>query len=90
MNSSERKRFGPFLIRPGTGLVLTLSAGIAIPQEKSIQEIAGRIGINVPQGSIERTEKGSTAYHVSLKDLTKLALQNNLDIARGTSVQHFH
>jgi outer membrane protein len=32
-------------------------------------------------GPIEKAEKDGTALHVSLKDLTKLALQNNLDIA---------
>jgi HAE1 family hydrophobic/amphiphilic exporter-1 len=30
---------------------------------------------------IERAEKDGTALHISLKELTKLALQNNLDIA---------
>jgi outer membrane protein len=35
----------------------------------------------LPLSPIERAEKDGTALHLSLKDLTKLALQNNLDIA---------
>jgi HAE1 family hydrophobic/amphiphilic exporter-1 len=36
---------------------------------------------NLPVSPIEQAEKDGTALHISLKDLTKLALQNNLDIA---------
>jgi len=36
---------------------------------------------DLPLGPIEQAEKDGTALHISLKDLTKLALQNNLDIA---------
>jgi outer membrane protein len=35
----------------------------------------------LPSSPIEKAEKDGTASHMSLKDLTKLALQNNLDIA---------
>jgi outer membrane protein TolC len=34
-----------------------------------------------PMSPIEQAEKDGTALHISLKELTKLALQNNLDIA---------
>jgi outer membrane protein TolC len=37
--------------------------------------------VNIPPNPIEQAEKDGTAYRVSLKDLTKLALQNNLAIA---------
>ena len=36
---------------------------------------------SLPLSPIEQAEKNGTALHISLKDLTKLALQNNLDIA---------
>jgi outer membrane protein TolC len=36
---------------------------------------------NLPLSPIEQAEKDGTALRISLKDLTKLALQNNLDIA---------
>ena len=35
----------------------------------------------LPLSPIEKAEKDGTALHLSLKDITKLALQNNLDIA---------
>lgn len=36
---------------------------------------------SLPMSPIEQAEKDGTALHISLKELTKLALQNNLDIA---------
>jgi outer membrane protein len=39
------------------------------------------VDINIPPSPIEQAEKDGTALHVSLKELTRLALQNNLDIA---------
>ncbi len=36
---------------------------------------------SLPASPIEMAEKNGTALHISLKELTKLALQNNLDIA---------
>ncbi len=35
----------------------------------------------LPLSPIERAERDGTALHISLKDLTKMALQNNLEIA---------
>jgi outer membrane protein len=37
--------------------------------------------ISLPLSPIEKAEKDGTAINLSLKDITKLALQNNLDIA---------
>ena len=83
MNKSERtwEKNSQFLFRTGLALALTLSAGNAVSQEKSVLEVANQRDISIPASSIERAEKDGTAYHISLKDLTKLALQNNLDIA---------
>jgi outer membrane protein TolC len=83
MNKSEPKQTQvvQLLVRIGIALALTLSVGIGLSQEESVQKIAGQPGIDIPPSSIERAEKDGMAYHVSLKDLTKLALQNNLDIA---------
>lgn len=36
---------------------------------------------SIPPSTIERAEKDGTVLHLSLKELTKMALQNNLDIA---------
>ena len=65
----------------GLAVALALSAGNAVSQEKTVPEVASRGDVSIPTSSIERAEKDGTAYHISLKDLTKLALQNNLDIA---------
>ncbi|HTY63203.1 MAG TPA: hypothetical protein VMG30_13215, partial [Acidobacteriota bacterium] len=75
----ERK--ARFLSSTGLLLALTLSSEIAISQQKTVQEMVNQVELNIPISSIERAEKDGTAYHISLKDLTKLALQNNLDIA---------
>ena len=50
-------------------------AGIARAQEKT------STGENMPPNPIEQADKDGTAVHMSLRDLTKIALQNNLDIA---------
>ncbi len=52
-----------------------LSPGAAWAQGKSFT------GRNLPPDPINQAEKDGTALHISLGDLTKLALQNNLDIA---------
>jgi hypothetical protein len=68
----------------GSGIVIALiaalTAAVAVAQEKSA-EPASNQGLNVPPGPIERAEEAGTAVRLSLKDLTKMALQNNLDIA---------
>jgi outer membrane protein len=50
-------------------------------QEKEIQGSVDLIVNDIPISPIERAEKDGTALRLSLKDITKLALQNNLDIA---------
>ena len=59
-------------------LLFLLSTSGARPQEKAPE---ARQSPDIPLGPVERAEKEGTAYRVSLRDLTKLALQNNLDIA---------
>jgi outer membrane protein TolC len=61
--------------------VLGLSIGISAAQQVSTQLPDSQIEINIPPSPIEQAEKNGTALHVSLKELTRLALQNNLDIA---------
>ena len=46
-----------------------------------ITEGAAQAEFTLPLSPIEKAEKDGTALQMSLKDLTKLALQNNLDIA---------
>jgi len=70
-----------FLVIIGPILDLTLSAGFVASQEKSVEEIVNGYGTNIPVSATEKAEKEGTAYHLSLKDVTKLALKNNLDIA---------
>ncbi len=48
--------------------------GVALAQNADTQN-------SLPLSPIEKAEKDGTALRMSLKDLTKLALQNNLDIA---------
>ncbi len=72
---------GIWLLSAGIILLLVLSGKIGAAQEISAQELANPVSINIPVGPIEKAEKEGTAYHISLKDVTKLALQNNLDIA---------
>ncbi|NWG13246.1 MAG: TolC family protein, partial [Acidobacteria bacterium] len=50
------------------------------PQEKAAQQEPSGLP-SLPQSPIEIAEKNGTALRMTLTDLTKLALQNNLDIA---------
>jgi outer membrane protein len=56
-----------------------LGMTLAMCQEPASQ--SAQVSFSVPSSPIELAEKNGTALHVSLRDLTKLALQNNLDIA---------
>jgi outer membrane protein len=75
--------------KPATGilmaiafvLVLVISTNAALSQEKTVQEMANMADLSIPASSIEKAQKDGTAFVLSLKDLTRLALQNNLDIA---------
>jgi outer membrane protein TolC len=61
---------------------LALTGGTAFPQSPSVKTIAAaQTPLDIPPSSIEKAVKEGTSYPLSLKDLTKLALQNNLDIA---------
>jgi len=52
----------------------------ALAQQQVQSGQAGPVG-DVATNPVEQAEKDGTALHISLKELTKLALQNNLDIA---------
>jgi outer membrane protein len=83
MNNSfvTPRRGVPLFVVVEIVLALALSGGIAVSQEKSAAELANPTAINIPIGPIEKAEKEGAAFYVSLRELTKLALQNNLDIA---------
>jgi outer membrane protein TolC len=53
-----------------------LPEAVAQQQNAAAAQISGSL-----MSPIEKAEKDGTALHISLKELTKLALQNNLDIA---------
>jgi hypothetical protein len=71
----------PYILGIAAILALALSRGVVLSQEKPASKPADQIGGNIPVSSIERAEKDGTAYPATLRDLTKLALENNLDIA---------
>jgi len=56
-----------------------LSLSVALGQQRVLQSVAP--AVDVPLSPTEEAEKNGNALRISLKDLTKLALQNNLDIA---------
>ncbi len=69
-------------------LRITLPAALAVLVLLSLRPAQGQQPVSqdaanasLPLSPIEQAEKDGTALHLSLKDLTKLALQNNLDIA---------
>jgi outer membrane protein len=65
-----------------SGLIsISFFATLPIAQGQQ-QAIPGAMpAINLPQSPIEEAEKNGSVLRISLKELTKLALQNNLDIA---------
>jgi HAE1 family hydrophobic/amphiphilic exporter-1 len=66
-----------------SSLTLTLFWGFgrrALAEEHQQSAQATQVP-SLPMSPIEQAEKDGTALHISLKELTKLALQNNLDIA---------
>ncbi len=79
-------RWGRFLKWVGVLLTLSFSTmvswdpswGAFAQDQKQVEQIQVPAALISP---IERAEKDGTALHISLKELTKLALQNNLDIA---------
>ncbi|MBZ5496397.1 MAG: TolC family protein [Acidobacteriia bacterium] len=79
-------RWGRFLKWIGVLLTLSFSTmlswgpswGAFAQDQKQVEPTQVPASLMSP---IERAEKDGTALHISLKELTKLALQNNLDIA---------
>ena len=63
-----------FLLAVAAIFILNAPGGIAIAQEKTVQEMANMADRDIPVSSIEKAQKDGTAYYVSLKELTKLAL----------------
>ena len=61
--------------------VLLAQQASAAQEEKAAQQAAGADLAPLPLSPVEKAEKDGTALRLSLKDLTKMALQNNLDIA---------
>lgn len=61
--------------------VLCFSIENSAAQQVPLQFSDSEINVNIPPSLIEQAEKDGTAIRLSLKNLTKLALQNNLDIA---------
>jgi outer membrane protein TolC len=54
----------------------------AIAQDKPVPAQSAAVAeTDIPTNPVAQAEKDGTAYPLSLKELTKLALQNNLDIA---------
>lgn len=74
-------RFG--VARTALLWILCLSLVLFAPPTKTsaAQEDSALKHISLPLSPIEQAEKNGTAVRLSLKDITKLALQNNLDIA---------
>jgi outer membrane protein TolC len=60
---------------------VAFSTTYSASQEKAIQGSDNLIVNDIPMSPTERAEKDGTALHMSLKELTQLALHNNLDIA---------
>jgi outer membrane protein len=58
----------------------SLPARVTLAQETAAKPALDDLG-PLPPSPIEKAEKDGTLLRLSLKDLTKLALQNNLDIA---------
>ncbi len=62
----------------------------AAPQAAPAQQSTASDLEPLPLSPIEKAENDGTALHLSLKDLTKLALQNNLDIAIQDTNEQFY
>ncbi len=62
-----------------TAAAFAFSIKDSTSQEKPIQ--GSESLMDIPISPIEQAEKDGTVLHMSLKEITKLALQNNLDIA---------
>ncbi|HYK91936.1 MAG TPA: TolC family protein [Acidobacteriota bacterium] len=63
----------------------TTAQKAAPAQESAVSDLAP-----LPLSPVEKAEKDGTSLRLSLKDLTKLALQNNLDIAIQDTNEQFY
>jgi len=72
-------------------LTLTLTSEPARTQDKPapVAQVAG-LPAEIPISPIEQAEKDGTSIHISLRDLTKLALQNNLSIAISDTNEEYY
>ncbi|MBZ5497344.1 MAG: TolC family protein [Acidobacteriia bacterium] len=78
------------IIPPGAIVILVLLSLSPAQGQQSVPQI-DLAKANLPLSPIEQAEKDGTALRLSLKDLTRLALQNNLDIAiSDTNEELFH
>ena len=78
------------IIPPGAIVILVLLSLSPAQGQQSVPQI-DLANANLPLSPIEQAEKDGTALRLSLKDLTRLALQNNLDIAiSDTNEELFH
>lgn len=79
------KRYRAFLYQtnvPSVLVILCLTLALSsLPPRAGFSQEATQEEFSLPLSPIEKAEKDGTALQMSLKDLTKLALQNNLDIA---------
>jgi outer membrane protein len=82
---SSRPKLSASFSLVALALAAAAAPGSAFPQAapQAAQQPAATAQSNttLPLSPIEKAEKDGTALRISLKDLTKLALQNNLDIA---------
>ena len=65
-------------------IFLPLSARMSSAQDSALQHIS------LPLSPVEQAEQDGTAVRLSLRDITKLALQNNLDIAISDTNEQFY
>jgi outer membrane protein len=77
------KTFSLFYRRILPSCVVATLASLGLPMAQGQQSVPQQLSAtaNLPLSPIEQAEKDGTALRISLRDLTKLALQNNLDIA---------
>ncbi len=81
MTNSLRFAKRAFLTTSLAGLVVLLPSVPEIAPGNACAQERSSTGQILPPNPIEQADKDGTALHISLRDLTKLALQNNLDIA---------
>ncbi len=85
MRMSSDSTRGMFTVLSILGLALAFTAfpsPAILAQEAAAQQTSTEEGLEpLPLSPIEKAEQDGTAIYLSLQDITKMALQNNLDIA---------